>query len=135
MSTAAASSAHLEFDTAASALQAAVVAALTDAAAHEALVVAVLETGTDTDGAAAILRRSIELAPANGGTKCPYLAQLVQEDPAEALRLTRARRWRRRRRRGRGVFGCGWGPWRGGGFASLPPPLGPAHPDRPDALR
>lgn len=26
-------------------------------------------------------------------------------------------------------------PWQGGGFASLPPPLGPAHPDRPDALR
>lgn len=76
------------------------------------LVVAVLETGTDTDGAAAILRRFIELVSANGGTKYSYLAQLVGEDPAEALRLTRARRWRRRRRRGRGFFGCGWGPWR-----------------------
>ncbi|KAK1859052.1 hypothetical protein I4F81_001650 [Pyropia yezoensis] len=85
MSTAAASSAHLEFDTAASALQAAVVAALTDAAAHEALVVAVLETGTDTDGAAAILRRSIELAPANGGTKCPYLAQLGRHTEAKEV--------------------------------------------------
>lgn len=148
MLTAAAASAGLEFDTAASALRAAVVAALTDAAAHEALAVAVLETGTDTDSAAATLRRSIELAPASGGSKYPYLTQLVEEDPAEALRLMRV--GIRNMRAGLGLgpgdgaaaaagggggLGVGGGPGEEAAPPASPPPLGPTHPDRPDAFR
>ncbi|KAK1863725.1 hypothetical protein I4F81_006279 [Pyropia yezoensis] len=110
--------------------------------------VAVLETAADTDGAAAALLRSIELAIANGGTKYPYLAQLVEEDPAKALRLMRV--GIRNMRTGLGLgpcdgaaavaggggrLGVGGGGGEGAAPPPSPPPLGPARPGRPDALR